>query len=408
MKVSGSPDQLTPLSEVIGMVKGWVERCGWIWTEAQIIELRRRSAVVQFLTMRDQDGDESATITCTRSVLDKAGPITEGTTVAACIHPVVYAKRGSLNFECRELQAVGEGRLLAMLEQRKRMLQAEGLFDESRKKPLPFLPQRIGLITGQGSAAEKDVVTNVHLRWPAAVFATRYALMQGVHCAHEVIAALGELDADPCVDVIVLARGGGSLEELLPFSDEGVVRAIAACTTPVVSAIGHEPDTPISDLVADLRASTPTDAAKRIVPDAERERSQIQADLDRLRAVVTSQIRSHQEWLEAIVTRPVLRDPRASLQVHYERLESDLSRLNRAALTVVNRQRQWVDHAEETIDHLSPQASLERGYSIVTDASGKSVTSVHQAQPGDQLTVTMSDGRVIVEVDYQGDAEWLN
>ena len=280
--MTSSPEQPQPLRAVVLATKDYVERLGPVWVEGQLIEIKRRSGATQFLTMRDQLAEISVTISTSQAVLDAAGPITEGTVVAAWVKPTVWTKSGSLTFECRELRPSGEGRLLAAIEQRKRMLQAEGLFDPARKRRLPFLPRRIGLVTGAQSAAERDVVENIGRRWPAAVVEIRHSLVQGPAAVEQLIGAIRSLDAHPEVDVIIVARGGGSLEDLLPFSDEALARAVFACRTPVVSAIGHETDTPILDLVADVRASTPTDAAKRVVPDAAAEAEAVDRKSTRL------------------------------------------------------------------------------------------------------------------------------
>ena len=395
-----SPETAQPLGAVVGMLKGWVERCGWVWVSAQIIELRRRANYsMQFLTLRDTSLEISAQATATNAVLDAAGPLTEGTTVLACLRPRVWNKTARLSFECSVIRIAGEGRLLAELEQRKRALQAEGLFDPSRKRPLPFVPSLIGLITGADSAAERDVLTNTLRRWPAARFEVRHALMQGPRSAAEVAAALAELDADPRIDLIVIARGGGSLEDLLPFSDEGLVRAVAAAATPVVSAIGHEPDTPILDLVADLRASTPTDAAKRIVPDAAVEQRYVAELLGRARTAIDARVRSEYYELGRLTSRPVLRDPGSALAGHVQQLEMARLRLRTTIDRIVAEESQAVDHALARVRAMSPKATLERGYAIIADSDNASVTSVDDVEPGEQLMVFLADGRLVVEVD---------
>ncbi|MFZ0529859.1 MAG: exodeoxyribonuclease VII large subunit, partial [Propionicimonas sp.] len=309
-RLASSPEQPQPLRAVVAATKSWVERLNPIWVEGQLIEIKRRSGTVtQFLTMRDTLAEVSVTLSTSSAVLDAAGPLTEGTVVAAWVRPTVWSKSGSLTFECRELRPSGEGRLLAAIEQRKRMLQAEGLFDPALKKRLPFLPRRIGLVTGAQSAAERDVVENIGRRWPAAVLEVRHALVQGPQAVEQLIAAIRSLDAAAEVDVIIIARGGGSLEDLLPFSDEALVRAVFGCRTPVVSAIGHETDTPIVDLVADLRASTPTDAAKRVVPDAATETANLTAAIGRVRQAFTHRVGLEERRLAELRSRPVLRDP---------------------------------------------------------------------------------------------------
>ncbi|SER71618.1 exodeoxyribonuclease VII large subunit [Propionibacterium cyclohexanicum] len=395
-----TPETPQQLSAVVGMLKGWVERCGWVWVEAQVIELRRRAgASLHFLTLRDVSTEVSASITATTAVLDEAGPLTEGTTVLACIRPRVWNKSARLSFECAQIRIAGEGELLARLEQLKRKLQAEGLFDPRRKKRLPLVPHVIGLITGANSAAERDVLTNTARRWPAARFRVRHALVQGPNSVSDVLAGLAELDADPQVEVIIIARGGGSLEDLLPFSDESLVRAVAGADTPVISAIGHEPDTPILDLVADLRASTPTDAAKRVVPDAAEESRELTQHLNRLRVAILNHLNAEQQELSRLKSSPVLRDPGAALGGHVEQLSMARFRLEAAIDRALSGERTELDHALARIRAMSPKATLERGYAILTDPDDHSIASVADAEPGDQLMAYLSDGRLVVEVD---------
>ena len=394
MALSSSPEQPQPLRVVVNLTKQWVERLNPIWVEGQLIEIKRRSGVTQFLTMRDTLAEVSVTISTSQAVLDAAGPLTEGTVVAAWVKPTVWAKSGGLTFECRELRPSGEGRLLAAIEQRKRMLQAEGLFNPALKKPLPFLPRRIGLITGAASAAERDVVENIARRWPAAVVDTRHTLVQGPAAAEQVIDALRALDAAPEVDVIIIARGGGSLEDLLPFSEEALARAVFACRTPVVSAIGHETDTPILDLVADLRASTPTDAAKRVVPDAAAETANLATARARLLQAVATRVSTEQRRLDELRSRPVLRDPAASLDGHRERLEATRERLNRAISVRLREEQLSLTHALERVRALSPLATLQRGYAILSDADGGTVDRVAATTKGAKITARLADGQL--------------
>jgi exodeoxyribonuclease VII large subunit len=343
-------------------------------------------------------------LSTSQAVLDAAGPLTEGTVVAAWVKPTVWTKNGGLTFECRELRPSGEGRLLAAIEQRKRMLQAEGLFDPARKRRLPFLPRRIGLVTGAGSAAERDVVTTIARRWPAAVIETRHTLVQGPLAVEQVIDALRALDGAYDVDVIIVARGGGSLEDLLPFSDEALARAVFTCRTPVVSAIGHETDTPIIDLVADVRASTPTDAAKRVVPDAAEQAQQVVLAVGRVRPAIVARVQTEQRRLDDLRSRPVLRDPSASVDVHVERLEIARQRLIRAMDVRLREETLGLSHTIDRIRALSPRATLERGYAILTDADGAGVTTVAATTPQATLTARLADGSlglVVTEIEQE-------
>ena len=398
-KPGSTPENATPLGVVVGQVKAWVERCGWVWVEAQVIELRRRQAPTQFLRLRDASSDVSALVTCTSGVLDAAGPMAEGSMVVARLTPHVYPQRAELTFECSEIRLAGEGRLLAQLEALKRKLAAEGLFDAARKKRLPFLPRCIGLITGADSAAERDVLTNARLRWPSVRFDVRHALMQGPNSAAEVMTALAALDADPGVDVIVIARGGGSLEDLLPFSDEGLVRAVAAAKTPVVSAIGHEPDTPILDFVADLRASTPTDAAKRIVPDVAAEAAAVTEARLRLRRTVLGRIQVEQAWLDQMRSRPAVRDAAATLDPHAEQVRLARRRLREALARRLGDEQMGLDHAMAQCRALSPRSTLKRGYVIATTEDAQPLTSVGQVSVGAGVHLVLVDGGLDTRVE---------
>ncbi|MBK9698443.1 MAG: exodeoxyribonuclease VII large subunit [Propionibacteriaceae bacterium] len=399
MALPSSPDAPQPLRVIVGAVKDWVERLGPVWVEGQLIEVKRRSgAVTQYLTLRDKLAEVSVTLSTSAAVLDAAGPLAEGTMVAAWVKPTIWTKSGSLTFECRELRPTGEGRLLAAIEQRKRMLQAEGLFDPALKRRLPLLPRRIGLITGAGSAAERDVVENIARRWPAAVLDVRHTLVQGTQAVEEIVHALRALAATPGVDVIIIARGGGSLEDLLPFSDETLVRAVHACTTPVVSAIGHETDTPILDLVADLRASTPTDAAKRVVPDAREEASRLSEARTRIRTAVLTRLANETRRLAELRTRPVLRDPSATLEIHLERVSTARSRLTRAIEQRLREEANFISQSASRVRAMSPRATLQRGYAILVDASGDTVSSVADTSAGAAIAARVADGRLHVTV----------
>lgn len=283
MALQTSAEAPLPVGDVSRLIGGWIDRLGAVWVEGQITQLSRRpGAGVVFLTLRDPSQDISVSVTCFRQVFDRiADVVTEGARVVVLAKPEWYAPRGQLSLRATEIRPVGIGELLVRLEQLKKSLASEGLFALDRKKPLPFLPQLIGLVCGRASAAERDVLENARRRWPAVRFEVRNAAVQGVHAVNQVVQAVKELDDLPDVDVIVVARGGGSVEDLLPFSDEQLIRTVAACRTPVVSAIGHEPDSPLLDLVADLRASTPTDAAKKIVPDVGEELDRVRQLRDR-------------------------------------------------------------------------------------------------------------------------------
>ncbi|WP_232548384.1 exodeoxyribonuclease VII large subunit [Propioniciclava soli] len=399
MALESSPEQPQPLRAVVTALKGWVERTGAVWVEGQVIQVKRRAGyAVHFLTLRDKLADVSVQVSISTAVLDAAGPVPEGTLVAAWVRATVFPGSGSLTFECRDLRPSGEGRLLAHLEQRKRALQAEGLFDPALKKRLPFLPRAIGLVTGKDSAAERDVVENVLRRWPAAHIVTRHALVQGQQAVEQVTDAVRALDRSGEVDVIVIARGGGSLEDLLPFSDETLARAVHACRTPVVSAIGHEPDVPILDLVADVRASTPTDAAKLVVPDAAEEARVVATGRDRLREAVVRRVRSEQDRLGALRSRPVLADPSGAITLQSERLTEIRARLGRGVRRALEREDDFLSGSLARVRALSPRATLQRGYAIVTTDDGRTVASIADVEPDETIIARLLDGDIAAAV----------
>ena len=397
--LQSSPENPQPLRVIARAVRSWVERLGAVWVEAQLIEINRRSGTrTIFLTLRDKLAEVSVSVTTSPTTLDSAGPLTEGATVVARLKPSYYESSGRFIFTCDAITPIGEGRLLARLEQTKRLLQAEGLFERSLKKPMPFLPRAVGLVTGEGSAAERDVVENARRRWPAVRIVTRYALVQGPQAGEQLIAAVQHLDRHPEVDIIVIARGGGSVEDLLPFSDEGLIRAVAASRTPVVSAIGHESDSPILDLVADYRASTPTDAAKRIVPDVADEKARVQQARERMVQGVSRLISRQQELLDGLRSRPVLTDPTATFGRRSEQLAELAHRANRAIGSTIDRESALIGHHLARIRAMSPQATLDRGYSILLGQNGVAVRSVEHVNVGDDLLAQLADGQLAVEV----------
>ena len=393
MALTSSPEHPQPLARVVGAVADWVGRLGEIWVEAQVIEIKRRAAPTQFLTLRDRFADVSCSVTTTAFVLDAAGPLPEGSQVAVRLKPRVWEPNASLSFECLELRVAGVGRLLAELDARRRKLQAEGLFDPHRKRPLPLLPRRIGLITGKDSDAERDVLRNVARRWPAR-FTVAHSPVQGPGAAASVMQALQDLDEDPEVDVIVIARGGGALEDLLPFSDEGLVRAVAACRTPVVSAIGHESDTPLLDFVADLRASTPTDAASRIVPEFAAEQDLVVLARARLRQAIEARIGQADQELAELRRRPVLASPAAALEGHRDRLALLRHRLRTAVDQQLTSRRTDLASHLSAVRALSPAATLQRGYALLVDKAQHVVSGVADAPVGGTLTAHLADGEL--------------
>ncbi|NUR51298.1 MAG: exodeoxyribonuclease VII large subunit [Hamadaea sp.] len=397
MPVTSSPEEPWPVRKVSHNIGQWIGRLGWLWIDGQIAQIGRRPGMsTVFLTLRDSSADISLTVTAPREVVDPA--LTDGARVVVHAKPEWYATRGTLSLRADEIRQVGEGELKARIERLRKLLEAEGLFDPRRKRRPPFLPQRIGLITGRGSAAERDVLTNAQRRWPAIDFRVVSVAVQGVNAVTDIVGALQALDRDDSVDVIILARGGGSFEDLLPFSDEALCRAVFACRTPVISAIGHEPDTPLVDYVADVRASTPTDAAKRVVPDLSEEQRGLNVTRGRLDRAVRNRIDREQHRLDALRSRPSLARPTVLL----DRLAGEVT-------TAVERARRTVDHrltrADAELGHtlarlraLSPSATLARGYAIVQTPDGHVVRAAQEASVGDPLRVRLADGTLDVTV----------
>ena len=389
-----------PVRQVATAIAGWVDRLGPVWVEGQLAQVNRRPGVsVVFMTLRDSIASVSVRLTAPRALVDALDPpLVEGASVVVQAKPSYYPGNGSFSLEVRELRMVGLGELLARLEQRRQLLAAEGLFAPGRKQRLPFLPGRVGLVTAPGSAAERDVVENARRRWPAVALVTAYAAMQGPRCAAEVVEALQRLDRDPAVDVVVVARGGGSVEDLLPFSDEGLVRAVAALSTPVVSAIGHEQDQPLLDLVADVRASTPTDAAKMVVPDVVGELDRLAHARERLRGALGGLLDRETAAVTALRSRPALADPRHLLAVRVDELDGLRERARRTLRHRLDRAVDDITHQRARARALSPLATLERGYAVVQDAAGHVVAGVAGLDAGTPLSVRLSDGRAAVTV----------
>jgi exodeoxyribonuclease VII large subunit len=395
MTLQTSAEHPAPLRQISQLIEGYVGRLGAIWVEGQVTEVNRRQGVC-FLTLRDLLATLSITVTCSSNVLDASpAPVTQGSRVVIHAKPTFYSPTGRISLEAREIRPVGEGELLARLERRKQLLAAEGLFDPALKKPLPLLPRGIGLITGQGSAAERDVLENARERWPGVHFVVRHAVMQGSSSAQAVIAALDVLSADPSVDVVVIARGGGSVEDLLPFSDETLIRAVYACAKPVVSAIGHEPDSPILDLVADVRASTPTDAAKRLVPDVREEMLRVAAARSRAVQAVRTLIEREALVLTQLRSRPVLAAPHTIVDREGAVISAARDRARRSLDHRLGREQDHIGHQLARVRSLSPLATLERGYAVAQHPDGSVITAIDQA-PAD-FGVRLADGLVDVK-----------
>ena len=391
------------ISEAIG---DYISKLGAVWIEGELSEVTvRPGAPMVFMRLRDTSADMSLSIMCHRSVLESVQPLPQNARVVMHSKVSWYAKNGSLSMSVKEIRQVGVGELLARLEALKSALAEEGLFDFGRKKPLPFLPKKVGLICGRNSDAEKDVVENAKRRWPSVEFEIREVAVQGAAAVVEVSAALRELDNDPDVDVIIITRGGGSFEDLLPFSDESLVRLAANASTPIVSAIGHEKDSPLLDLVADYRASTPTDAGKRVVPDVVEELTKISNLRDRASRHLANFIEFEMHRLENIQSRPIFKDPMTLVTVRAEaigalRARSLQSTGNRIALA-----QEELTNLRTQVRTLSPQATLDRGYAVVLTQSGSIVRKASSLKAGEKIAIRVAQGVVAATTDGVSEEE---
>ena len=379
-------------------ITDYVDKMSALWVEGQVVQVSRRPGqATAYLTLRDADVDMSLNVTVRTTTLDAMPvPLAEGARVVVQAKPAFWTKRGTLNLDARQVRPVGVGELLARLEHLKRILASEGLFDQDRKHPLPFLPRKVGLICGRASAAEKDVVENARRRWPAVQFEIRAVSVQGPDTVPEVCAALRELDADRSVDVIVITRGGGSFEDLLPFSNEALVRVVAEAVTPVVSAIGHDVDTPLLDFVADFRASTPTDAAKRIVPDVVEQRAAIEQTRQRVLRALTSRVHTERRLLVSLRSRPVMVDPQAMITARRQELDSLTDRAWQRVSANMHRAGDLIAHLRAQVRALSPLATLERGYAVVQHGDGRIVMDRADVEADELLLVRVARGRFAV------------
>lgn len=390
-----SPENPWPVRAVATRVAKWIDRLGTVWVEGQIAQLTMRpGSNTAWLVLRDPAADMSLSITCPRDLVANAPvKLAEGVQVIVFGKPQFYTGRGTFSLRVTDIRAVGIGELLARIERLRRLLDAEGLFDVRLKRPIPFLPDTIGLITGRASAAEHDVMAIASARWPAVHFEVRNTAVQGPNAVAQIVEALHALDADPHVDVIILARGGGSVEDLLPFSDETLCRAIAACTTPVISAVGHEPDNPVCDLVADLRAATPTDAAKRVVPDAAAEQAGVNDMRRRSAQALRNWVRREAHIIEGLRSRPVLAQPLQALEARAEEIHRARATARRDINRMIAVETDRLEHLSARLSTLGPAATLARGYAVVqTLGTGQVLRSVADAPAGTQLRVRVADG----------------
>jgi exodeoxyribonuclease VII large subunit len=390
-----------PVRVVAMKVAEWVSRLGEVWVEGQVTQLSRRpGTATAFLTLRDPAADVSVSVTCRRDMLE-AIEVREGDRVVLRARPEYYFARGTLSLRASEIRPVGIGELLARLERLRRLLHAEGLFDPARKRTLPFLPGTVGLITGRAGAAEKDVLENARRRWPAVRFRVENVAVQGGLAVPQIVEALQRLDHDSAVEVIVIARGGGSVEDLLPFSDEALCRAVVACRTPVVSAIGHEPDHPLLDNVADVRCSTPTDAGKRVVPDVAEQQQLIDAQRRRIRQQVGNLIRAEEQRIGTLRSRPVLADPHTIVHTRQSDVDSLRDRARRRLAGQLDAATGDLAHRRARVAALSPAATLARGYAVVQRPDGTVLRDAATTRPGDPVRIRLHAGTLTARVSNQ-------
>ncbi len=387
-----SSDSPAPVRVVSEAIKEYIDRLGPIWIEGEISELNERSGGMAFMRLRDTSADMSISVMCYKSVLATVQPLPTNARVVIYAKPSWFTKNGSLTMSAKEIRQVGVGELLARLEALKEKLNAEGLFSADRKVSLPLLPQRIGLICGRNTDAEKDVVENARRRWPAAEFEIREVAVQGAAAVVEVAGALRELEAHPDVDVIIITRGGGSFEDLLPFSDESLVRLAASCQTPIVSAIGHEKDAPLLDLVADYRASTPTDAAKKVVPDIQEEILMISKLRDRMLKTLLATLELEMNQIAQLRSRPVMKDPGVIVSVRSDEMKSLRDRALRGFAALLDIERKEIKGIRDQLRSLSPQSTLDRGYAVVRTATGEVLRDAKKVKLGTALHIRVAKG----------------
>jgi exodeoxyribonuclease VII large subunit len=393
-----SSESPAPVRVVSEAIKEYVERLGPIWIEGEISELNERSGGMAFMRLRDTSVDMSLSVMCYKNVLASVQPLPANARVVIHAKASWFTKNGSLTMSAKEIRQVGVGELLARLEALKGVLAAEGLFSADRKVALPKLPRKVGLICGRNTDAEKDVVENAQRRWPAVEFEIREVAVQGAAAVVEVSAALRELEDMAEVDVIIITRGGGSFEDLLPFSDESLVRLAASCETPIVSAIGHEKDSPLLDLVADYRASTPTDAAKRVVPDIEQEISDINKIRDRMYRRLLSSVEYELNQIAQLRNRPVMKDPGVMIKVRKDELAALRDRSHRGFKALLDIEKKEIKGVIAHLRSLSPQSTMDRGYAVVQSDDGKIVRDATKLKAGSVLRIRAAKGEARASV----------
>lgn len=391
-----NPWPVSLLSEKFHMA---VERWPSVWVTGQITQINTRRQGSAYITLRDDYQDIALEVNGFGQFAAAATPFVQGDRVIIHGKPNLWMKRTSLSLRGDAIIAAGAGgSLKAMIDELRKKLKGEGLFDADRKQPLPEFPHCIGLICAPQARAEGDVITNVRLRWPVVDFKVTHVHVQGEQCPSDVIKAIAQMDADPDVDVIIVARGGGAFEDLIGFSDEGVVRAAAAAHTPLISAIGHEDDWTLLDLVADLRASTPTDAAKKVVPDVREQMQLINVNIERMRIRIDATVNNETRLIEGYANRPSLTQPLTMLEPHQRLIDDARTRMRIGLTRILDDASLTIEKAHASLTALSPQSTLNRGYAVVQGADGHVIDDANAVNTGDQLTMTLRHGVIVSEV----------
>jgi exodeoxyribonuclease VII large subunit len=398
-----SSEKPAPVRVVTEAIKEYLDRLGPIWIEGEISELNERSGGMAFMRLRDTSADMSLSVMCYKTVLASVQPLPANARVVIHAKASWYTKSGTLTMSAKEIRQVGVGELLARLEVLKSALAKEGLFNADRKVALPRLPHKVGLICGRNTDAMKDVVENARRRWPAVEFEIREVAVQGSAAVVEVSQALAELEADPDVDVIIITRGGGSFEDLLPFSDESLVRLAGSCLTPIVSAIGHEKDSPLLDLVADYRASTPTDAAKRVVPDIAQEIADIELIRQRLLRKVTHLLDFEVSTISHLTARPVMKDPMVIVTSRLDQISTARDRAARTMASLIDSEKRELKQVRAHLRSLSPQSTLDRGYAVATLSDGRIARKAKDVELGAPLHIRLAKGSLEATVERRVD-----
>ena len=398
-----SSEKPAPVRVVTEAIKEYLDRLGPIWIEGEISELNERSGGMAFIRLRDTSADMSLSVMCYKTVLASVQPLPANARVVIHAKASWYTKSGTLTMSAKEIRQVGVGELLARLEELKSALAKEGLFDADRKVALPRLPKKVGLICGRNTDAMKDVVENARRRWPAVEFEIREVAVQGSAAVVEVSQVLAELEAMADVDVIIITRGGGSFEDLLPFSDESLVRLAGSCLTPIVSAIGHEKDSPLLDLVADYRASTPTDAAKRVVPDIAQEIAEIELIRQRLLRKVTHLLDFEISTISHLTARPVMKDPMVIVSSRVDQISTARDRAARTMTALIDSEKRELKQVRAHLRSLSPQSTLDRGYSVATLEDCAIARDAAKIPAGAHLRIRLAKGSLEAMVERRVD-----